>query len=653
LLEILVTVAVLALLLGAAALRQGSEQSRASSEAIALELVAELNAARAKALATRRPVAICWPSGGKLTCQSFYTMEGLSKGRVTRSRDFSGDFQDGHIAVGYWSTATIAPSGDGATEVNPATWLPADFPDHALIFDPQGRVATNDLPLQDGSYQVVACTAVSATVVTPSVKGVMPKPPSHFKFSRIAGAHTISVRPNGTISLTQGAPGLTVDAHPFPMDPPAPAVAVAPPSFAPPSIDTVTLRTAPVLATVGTVTRDGTLTIEVTGSDPSGDDLYVQWKAEKQSGKASDNGYFSPAGRAPMDWNPKLSRWESTVTWAPPDDAAVGDTFDLTFEMSNSAGSKDSTGLYAELSGVSVVDDDLLFATGALGVYKMHKNGSGLELVIPSDKSPNAVNVSPDGSRVLWQQSAWDRKAIWVANIDGSGVVELSNLFPSMDYPNPVWNETGTTVFVAGSTSGKGGILCIRPDGTGFGEVLPRVPGHSYTFAPDISKDGRYIAAAVNTYRTPGDYSKTSRDLWVGKLNQSTYPPKVDYWTNVSLATGKTMGNTNTFLTFQEVSPDPDKPILVARAPWDAAWVVELTDTGSGFTAVFNVLNDDKGKAIPDYDITFSPDGTEAVSAGSQGLYLWDWSTTTGVPRLVNRRELIPAKPWLTSVDWR
>lgn len=651
--EVMVCLSLLGLLLSIAVLRQGSERSRASSQAIAREMVAELKAARAKAMAQGRPVAVCWPGGGKLSCQSFYIMEGVSKGRITRSRDFSQDFDQGYLAVGFWKEATITPSSEASTEVNPATWLPSNFSDYAMIFDGHGRVVTNDLPLQDGSYHILACSAVGASTGTPIGTGLMVSKPAYHKFSRASGAHTITVAIDGTVGSTEGMPGLAVDAHPFPMDPPVGPRRIQSTTFASPTVESVALQPSASLAPVGTITRTGSLNVAVKGSDPSGDDLFLEWSAEKLGGASTDEGYFSRPGRVPMDWNPKIGQWESTISWTPPDDAAVGDTFKLSFVMSNSAGTMGSDG-YAELSEIEIVKDDLLFATGALGIYKIHANGTGFDKIMSNDKGPGYINVSPDGSRIIWDQSAWDRHAIWVGNIDGSGRTLVTNGHRSMDYPQPVWNETGTTILMAGSSSGQGGVLSCRLDGTGLTEVLPRVPGHNYTSALDISRDGRYIAAIQHVYLIPGDYrSGQSRDLWLGKLDQSTYPPKVEYWTNLSRPGGQVVGNVNTFLTFQEAYPNPDQPVLVVRAGGggNTAWVVQVIDTGSSFTGSFTRLNDERGGAIADRDITFSPDGTRAVGVDwtNGELQLYDWSA----PRLVNKRPMHPGGPPMSSVDWR
>jgi hypothetical protein len=652
--EVLIALVILAFLLGTAALRHGSERSRADSEAIALLMLAELKSARATAMSTGRPVAVCWPSKGLATCQSFFVLEGLSRGRVTRSRDFSREFRDGYLAVGCWGAASVGPADDGAREVDPASWLPANFADYAVIFDPQGRVATNDLPLQDGSYHIVACAAADTRPRQGLGRGVMGTPPVVFEISRVAAAHTITVKPSGAISMVSGAPGLTVDAHPFPMPAPAAPVAVTAPLFSPPRVQAVRLQAAPVLARTGTVTRSGSLNVEVTASDPSGDDLFIEWTAQKLSGGATSAGYFSQMGRQPMLWNVKTRIWESTVSWVPPDDAAVGDTFKLAFVLHNSAGSADSTG-FAQISEIEVVDDHLLIASGSAGLYKMHKNGTGFELILPWDAIPWSVNVSPDGSKILWNHRLGaNLDQAWVSNLDGSDARAICNISNATGDSRPVWNHTGTTIFF----NTRSGIGVARADGTGLASLLPSpVAGDGRGI--DISADGRYIAAEIWGDRSPG---VRRRDLWIGKLNQSTYPPTVDYWTNLSAAPGGEMvGGYYTHLRFHRAPSSPNQPVVIVTGPSDGQvtyatyWAVSVNDTGTGFSGVFNQLQDERGRPIDDDVLSFSPDGTQAVGTNhiGNGVSLHDWSTSTGVPRLINRRQLLPSRPWIASIDWR
>ena len=654
--EILVSIVILSLLFFFGVLRHGSEGSRASSEMLARNMVSDLKAAKSQAMATGRPVAVCWPSGGNPVCQSFYLMEGRSRGHAVRTRDFSQDFREGYLGVGFWGVATAAERTVGSLEVDPQTWLPSGFKDYALIFDGQGKVATNDLPLQNGSYHILACSsAISGPGGNLPGTGRMSTSsrPTYYRFSKASAPHTIAVTPEGTITMTAGSPGLTVDPYPSPMANPAPPFKVVPPKFSAPTIGSVKLQAAPVLSPVATVTRNGSLSISVSGTDPTGDDLFLEWSSKKVSGAATSEGYFSPKGRFPMDWNPSSQAWESQVSWVPPDDGEIGDIFDLSFVLSNSAGSKSSTG-FSQLRGVEVVKDELFIGGNSDGLYKMHQNGTGTEFIRPTDTTNSHVNISPDGQRMLWVHWLSSKVTqVWTAKIDGTGAKPIAQIdIASSDmHPRPVWNERGTAIF----SPSKYGISVMKADGSGLTDLLPKfVTGDGRGI--DISSDGRYIAVESVAYRVPGDWSTRKRDLWIAKLNQNAWPPTVDYWTNVSDAPGGESMSGYWLLKFQKVSPTPTNPVLLMSGPGSNKpenFVVSVTDTGSSFTAKFDPLTDAAGNLIISNSLSFSPDGTKVVGTGHwpNSVDIYDWSTTTGVPKLVNKKKI--SDIWYSNLDWR
>jgi hypothetical protein len=653
--EIFVSLTILSLLFFFGVLRHGSEKSRADSEMLARNMVSDLKAAKSQAMATGRPVAVCWPSGGNPVCQSFYVMEGRSRGHAVRARDFSQDFREGYLGVGFWGVATVAERTVGSKEVDPQTWLPAGFKDYALIFDGQGKVATNDLPLQDGSYRILACSSLTSGGGNVSGVGRMPSSsrPGYYRFSKASAPHTIAVTPDGAISMTSGSPGLMIDTYPSPMADPAPPFKVVPPKFSAPQIGTVKLQARPVLSSVATVTLDGSLSISVSGTDPTGDDLFLEWSAEKVSGAATSAGYFSPKGRFPMDWNPSTQTWESQVSWVPPDDGEIGDIFDLSFVLSNSAGSKSSTG-YSQLRGVELVNDDLFIGGNSVGLYKMHQNGTGTELIRATDTTNSHVKISPDGERMLWIHRLSSKiTQVWTSKIDGTGAKPIANIdiFSSDMHTLPTWNERGTAIF----SPSKNGISVMKADGSGLTDLLPKfVTGDGR--AIDITSDGRYLAVESVAYRVPGDWSTRKRDLWIARLNQSAWPPTVDYWTNVSDAPGGESMGGYWLLKFQKVSPNPTNPVLLMSGPGSdnpKCFVISVTDTGSSFTAKFDPLTDSAGNLIISSSLSFSPDGTKVVGTGHwpNSVDIYDWSTASGVPKLVNKKKI--SDTWYSNLDWR
>jgi prepilin-type N-terminal cleavage/methylation domain-containing protein len=644
LLEMVSAVALLGLLLALSLGRHGSERKRASSEGLAHLMASELRAARAEAMAQSRPIAVCWPANGSPICQSFYRIEGQSKGHRVPGRDLSSEYPGAYIANGFWGNATIAPE-PGRAWLDVAGWLPQDFTDFALIFGPDGRVTSNDLPRIDGNYQLLVVSALDATSESPPGQGLLETTPPYFHLKRVASPHAIVISPSGSITYQPGASGLQVEAHPFAMSlSPSPPPSMSSPSFVAPTVASVSLQAPARLDRVGTVVPGGTLGVEVKGVDPSGDDLFLEWKAIKTSGVGTDSGYFSEPGRYPMRWNPRSALWESSISWVPPQDGVVGDTFELQFTMSNSAGSVLSTG-FSQLTGITIVEDSVIYTSGKEGLYKVHKNGTGQEQVIPD---PNiglmggSVDVSPDGSKVLWVRpvpSNGSQVALMVSDAAGGGTQVL--LTSSDTGMSPCWNETGTRIFYL-----QGGrVMTMNADGSERVQVLPAPPAPPHwTLA--ISPDGAYLATQVGF------------DLYIGKLDQSTDPPTIAYWTNLTSAHSPEgqLGNSNVYIAFQKNSPISNQPVLVTRANPRETYIWNVTDSGSGFTSTLAPLLLSSGQPLRDHmRLAFSPDGAQVVTvtgvpnSTATNLNLFDFDPVAG---LRNRRIIsCDFEPYY--LDWR
>jgi len=575
---------------------------------------------------------------------------------LSRVRDWSNDFPDAILAPGYWGTSVSRPGPVSDEEVQPDAWLPADFEDFALIFTPQGKVVSNDIPMVNDRYHILVCSSLeySSTSLPPSA-GLLASAEA-FLFHRAAAAHTIVVSPEGQIDLQDGAQGLRTEPHPFAMSvPPAPAQTRIANSRGTPVIDRVEVQAAPELDPTASVTKDGSLNIIIEASDPSGDELFVEWTSSKTSGAATRDGAFSMEGKQRMTWSPKLQKWLTEVTWKPPVDAAIGDLFEIKAAVSNSSGSSVAANS-AELRDITVVENELIFLCDDTGIFSILSNGTGLKRLI-SAGSPWYVNISPDGSKMVWDQNAYDRDAMYVANIDGSDPRFITSE-RSRYYLRSHWNATGTKIYFGSSYSM---IRTINPDGTGLAQLTPRIPGLSSTASFDISSDGRYIALVAFAERTVGDRTTNSSDLWLGEIDESVDPPRVLDWTNVTPSGTKSpVGGSNHFLTIHPNPPDPTKPLVVVRSEkegYDGARVFQVEDRGTGatprFTATYNRLTNAAGVGVKLYDISFSSDGSQACITESNfgGASLYDWDMT-GVPKLTNGPKSISTRPF-RWVDWR
>jgi hypothetical protein len=574
-----------------------------------------------------------------------YVMSGHSMGRIRRVRDWATDYPKAFVAIGYWGAgATRADQTEVRKIVDPNWWLPTGFKDHALIFTPDGSVASNDLALVDQSYKLLVCGAVDYSAGGLTGPKVMTSPVPSYLFRRAASPYTISIQLDGTISMDSGAPGLAIEASPFAMAAdPAPARSAAPFVAAIPVVDNVVVSPPPVLDTVATVVQGGSLSVLVQASDPSGDDLFIEWSASPLT--RTETGAFSASGKQPMTWSQVDRKWNGRVTWTPPLDAAVGDRFDLSYSVTNSAGRAATTST-ALLEDVTVRKDETIFLSDDNGIFSIQSNGTGMRQVVAA-REPWYVSVSPDGSRIAWDQSAYDRDALYVANLDGSAAKFVYSA-PSQYYLTSQWNPSGTRLYFTASSSG---IRTVKPDGTGVADLLPRAPGLSAVLSFDITSNGKYIIANIGARRDAAN--PYVRDLWIAELDESVSPPRVKDWTNLTVAHAVSRynhpcGDSNIFMTIAPTA-DPSQPLVIYRGAYDSVRTALITDLGPGnsprFTAAFGYL----GTKM--WDIAFSPEGDRAVIAedGFGGASVGDWSSTP--PTISNLKKI--GTQSFRMVDWR
>ncbi|MHB0875015.1 MAG: protein kinase domain-containing protein, partial [Anaerolineae bacterium] len=95
-----------------------------------------------------------------------------------------------------------------------------------------------------------------------------------------------------------------------------------------------------------------------------------------------------------------------------------------------------------------------------IAVYVMNADGSGLTLVATGTEPA----WSPDGTRLVYQASRDDNTDIYVANIDGSGEVRLTD-DPAVD-SSPDWSPDGTRIAFESDRDGNAEIYVMNVDGS-------------------------------------------------------------------------------------------------------------------------------------------------------------------------------------------
>jgi Tol biopolymer transport system component len=137
----------------------------------------------------------------------------------------------------------------------------------------------------------------------------------------------------------------------------------------------------------------------------------------------------------------------------------------------------------------------IAFASPSNGVnlYLMNTDGVLLAKLTnfgnPGDPSPKGrIEWSPDGSKLLFESGSWNKDEIYVVNVDGTGLVNLTNAVcdrscdPSDRYPT--WSPDGLQIAFARAGYSSFGIYVIDADGTGARRVTTE-GGINPVWSPD------------------------------------------------------------------------------------------------------------------------------------------------------------------------
>jgi Tol biopolymer transport system component len=182
-------------------------------------------------------------------------------------------------------------------------------------------------------------------------------------------------------------------------------------------------------------------------------------------------------------------------------------------------------------------------------IWVSSPGGSGRRQVTTGGNNDQDVAFSPDGRLVFRRASGVDD--LWVINLDGSGLRNLTN-DPGAFESQPSWSPDGRTIaYERGTSAGEGSIYAIGSDGSGRRSLTPEVaaPG---TCEPDFfrasaepswSPDGSRIA-----FTGPNDVCPAGQPRYYGS----------EIWTMDSSGGGKTKLTANDGPSENEPHWSPD-----------------------------------------------------------------------------------------------
>lgn len=127
-------------------------------------------------------------------------------------------------------------------------------------------------------------------------------------------------------------------------------------------------------------------------------------------------------------------------------------------------------------------------------IFAMNADGSAPRLLIPSDG--NSMNLSPrfspDGRKIAFHTNRDGNMEIYVAEADGSNLVNLTN--SPTNEAAPSWSPDGKQIVFASDRGGSYGIYLMDADGSNVRLVFDAP--NDLDFRPSFSPDGKRILFA-------------------------------------------------------------------------------------------------------------------------------------------------------------
>lgn len=638
LVEILVVVAISAILLAISLLSFGGNTKKVGAAELAQFLASELQVTRMRAIGNKTYAGLAFPTegGAQGLCRSFYTFESLGKRKARKVRQTSNDFPGSDIFVGTWPTSGPVFSLDrGPTALDIpgfdliSIFAPDPVPkDSLLVFTPTGTVQSNGLPLLNGKYHVIVGQGIDyAAGSKPSGTGFSNPAPSYFQMSALSAPWHIAISPTGHIEVQGGVPnagsGLTIKTNTAESTSIAslPSLSFSNTNSAP-QVEKISLspRAAAGLPTSieALISQEEYLRLTVEATDPDGDRLTCRW--------SSSGGTFGSLNQDGAMWyNETSKRWQSTWCFRADPKDLPGKIYDLRCEVRDE---KKALGVAA--SGVQLIQNIELrqkprFVFGEFpvrGIYTCGMDGSDFQQVPTPGFQPEMPSFHPDGNTILFQHFDWTNTIFEIYSVNRDG----SNLRKVVDHPSHggVYSPDGTQFACSHGT----GQLTIVPS---CGMITP-VPGAPAPFtiphpgfevgwaSPSFSQDGKRICFQARVAGRPlhdnieylfiADVaSKTIIHQLVGPLNQiPTYPNGGDNlvegvycrdpaYPNLLLCTQVTNGgNTRKLFLMNDDGSDPrDVPVMggfVLAPAWSKDGKSIVYSNGAGIvSADIDVLN--------------------------------------------------------------
>lgn len=153
------------------------------------------------------------------------------------------------------------------------------------------------------------------------------------------------------------------------------------------------------------------------------------------------------------------------------------------------------TGAYIVFSGVPRGSG----INGNVDLYRVARDGSDLQRLTGGLSVEYEPAWSPDGQRIAFASNASGLNDVWVMNVDGSNLQQLTNARLQSPMPGsgtsagaPAWSPDGTRLAYVVTTNASSILWIMNVDGSGKRALTLSGEGNAYD--PTWSHDGRMIA---------------------------------------------------------------------------------------------------------------------------------------------------------------
>ncbi|MBN9415408.1 hypothetical protein ABS71_09215 [bacterium SCN 62-11] len=468
--EMMVSLTLMALLLGVVAVNFHGPRGRADSKGAAVVLASALRQARQQALSEGRTVAVAFASenGARAHSSGFYQLVGETKPQLASRTSFTREYGGVSVFCGQYDGLTWSTSYPSSLNTNGfdlGAWQ-APYPqDHMVAFLPNG-LAVSDLPLGGGAYRLVVAKSFSYSG-SPATLSAAEEP------------RTVSIRPSGEVLEDAAVPGSTSVAYQvggFRDGAALPAITSAanrnPELVTPylklnPDVNADMLAAVAPAGSTATVPPNGMLTFTVYATDPDGDQLWCKW---------SGPGTFSSQEGARMVWNETQKRWVGEWSWKVPQGARADDTYSLACTVyDNHGGVTSPVDVGLSMPKPAIISGQSLLCAMLDGAYRWNWDGTGAQRIVRREdvlnKAISKARWSPDFSSV----------AIVAENDVYLCTPEGQNLQLLYSYPDPVdalcWDRDGLKLYAIT----KDRLHSLIPD--------PSVPGRDAALTGNLGLD--------------------------------------------------------------------------------------------------------------------------------------------------------------------